>query len=85
MYEPAKAMNLGIEEDEEWQCLSCYTLLKLEDVSIGYINGHFTVELPCCTGCGMALVIEDIAPGKKLTESVLRPEALGLQESLLSR
>jgi NAD-dependent SIR2 family protein deacetylase len=58
--------NLGIEENEEWKCFSCDKLLKLGKVSIDYMNGHFTVDLPSCPGCGMVLVPEDIALGKML-------------------
>jgi len=58
--------NLGIEENKEWKCLSCDALLKLDKVRIDYMNGSFTVELPCCPECGMALVPEEIALGKML-------------------
>jgi len=56
--------NLGIEENREWKCLACDELLKLDKVRIDYMNGSFTVELPCCPQCGMALVPEEIALGK---------------------
>lgn len=58
--------NLGIEENREWKCLACDKLLKLNKVRIDYMNGSFTVELPCCPQCGMALVPEEIALGKML-------------------
>ncbi len=58
--------NLGIEENKEWKCLACDELLKLDKVRIDYMNGSFTVMLPCCPMCGMALVPEEIALGKML-------------------
>ncbi|MFK5952159.1 MAG: DNA-binding protein [Desulfobacterium sp.] len=58
--------NLGIEENKEWKCLACDALLKLDKVRIDYMNGSFTVMLPCCPQCGMALVPEEIALGKML-------------------
>ena len=58
--------NLGIGENTEWKCLLCDALLKLDKVRIDYMNGSFTVELPCCPQCGMALVPEEIALGKML-------------------
>ena len=58
--------NLGIEENTEWKCLVCNELLKLDKVRIDYMNGSFTVMLPCCPKCGMALVPEEVALGKML-------------------
>ncbi len=58
--------QLGIEENKEWKCLPCNALLKLGKVRIDYMNGSFTVELPCCPTCGMVLVPEEIALGKML-------------------
>ena len=58
--------NLGIGENTEWTCCACDELLKLDKVRIDYMNGSFTVELPCCPKCGMALVPEEIALGKML-------------------
>lgn len=58
--------NLGIEENKEWKCLACDELLTLDKVRIDYMNGSFTVMLPCCPKCGMALVPEEIALGKML-------------------
>lgn len=58
--------DLGIEENKEWKCFSCDELLKLNKVRIDYMNGSFTVELPCCPGCGMVMVPEEIALGKML-------------------
>ncbi|ACN13820.1 conserved hypothetical protein [Desulforapulum autotrophicum HRM2] len=58
--------NLGIRENKDWKCLACDQLLKLDRVTIEYMNGSFTVELPCCPCCGMVLVPEEIAVGKML-------------------
>ena len=40
--------KLGLEENNEWRCLPCDELLKLNTVEINYLHGRFTVELPCC-------------------------------------
>ena len=45
---------------------ACDALLMLDKVRIDYMNGSFTVMLPCCPKCGMALVPEEIALGKML-------------------
>ena len=58
--------KLGLEENNEWRCLPCDELLKLNTVEINYLHGRFTVELPCCPKCGMVLMPEDIAMGKML-------------------
>lgn len=58
--------KLGIEENREWKCLPCNELLKLDSVEIDYLQGRFTVELPCCPQCGMVWVPEEIAMGKML-------------------
>ena len=46
--------------------MACDEFLKLDKVRIDYMNGSFTVMLPCCPKCGVALVPEEIALGKML-------------------
>lgn len=48
----------------DWVCACCGQPLQPAPVELEYMESLFNVELPCCTGCGMVLIPEDLALGK---------------------
>jgi len=50
--------------DLEWRCGRCGLNLQPTLVTVEYLGSEFTAELPCCPGCGLVLVSEEVALGK---------------------
>lgn len=51
-------------EETEWVCGRCSVTLTPARVQVSYLGSAFTVVLPVCIKCGMALVDEDVAMNK---------------------
>ncbi len=49
-----------------WTCNLCGQPLTSGKVSIDYLGSRFSIELPRCASCGLALVPEELALGKML-------------------
>ncbi len=49
-----------------WSCDRCGEELKPTPVNLEYMDSRFTVELPFCAKCGIALISEELAMGKML-------------------
>ena len=48
----------------DWKCAACDEPLRLMPVDLEYLGSRFSVELPACPRCGLALVPEPLALGK---------------------
>ncbi len=56
--------DLGLPENEEWECAHCGELLTFGKVVITYMGSEFTLQLPQCDRCGLVLIPEELALGK---------------------
>jgi hypothetical protein len=48
----------------EWLCANCNQPLQPRQVTVGYLNNAYPVDLLCCPQCGLVMVPEDLALGK---------------------
>ena len=47
-----------------WTCAACGQPLAMRPVELDYLGSRFSVELPACPACGLALIPEDLAQGR---------------------
>jgi uncharacterized C2H2 Zn-finger protein len=61
-----KKYDTGLDLSDEMRCARCGVALTLRQVTLGYLNSSFPVELPACPGCGMIFIPEELAIGRML-------------------